>query len=162
MGVFFFFFFFSSRRRHTRFDCDWSSDVCSFPLAEDAREHLRRERGAAHAQEDAVPELLRGLPREGRELGGVVLAELRRVEPAEPGLGHVLRAPERRVAGPEARADLLLADGIEPRGRILLAPAQALAQLRLLREGLRPRPCRDRVQEAVERLGEEIEALFGQ
>src|SRR2546430_1312154 len=21
--------FFSSRRRHTRFDCDWSSDVCS-------------------------------------------------------------------------------------------------------------------------------------
>src|SRR5688572_31740071 len=25
----FIFFFFSSRRRHTRFDCDWSSDVCS-------------------------------------------------------------------------------------------------------------------------------------
>src|SRR5260370_4448972 len=23
------FFFFSSRRRHTRFKCDWSSDVCS-------------------------------------------------------------------------------------------------------------------------------------
>src|SRR2546430_1221712 len=22
-------YFFSSRRRHTRFDCDWSSDVCS-------------------------------------------------------------------------------------------------------------------------------------
>src|SRR5256886_3642435 len=30
------FFFFSSRRRHTRFDCDWSSDVCS--------SDLRRER----------------------------------------------------------------------------------------------------------------------
>src|SRR5256886_5230244 len=29
-----FFFFFSSRRRHTRFDCDWSSDVCSSDLAE--------------------------------------------------------------------------------------------------------------------------------
>src|SRR5205085_3804789 len=29
----FFFFFFSSRRRHTRFDCDWSSDVCSSDLA---------------------------------------------------------------------------------------------------------------------------------
>src|SRR2546430_10360758 len=27
-----FFFFFSSRRRHTRFDCDWSSDVCSCDL----------------------------------------------------------------------------------------------------------------------------------
>src|SRR5205085_4990079 len=25
--------FFSSRRRHTRFDCDWSSDVCSSDLA---------------------------------------------------------------------------------------------------------------------------------
>src|SRR5688572_31817077 len=30
---FIFFFFFSSRRRHTRFDCDWSSDVCSSDLA---------------------------------------------------------------------------------------------------------------------------------
>src|SRR2546430_7760114 len=25
-------FYFSSRRRHTRFDCDWSSDVCSSDL----------------------------------------------------------------------------------------------------------------------------------
>src|SRR2546430_13938122 len=31
MGLFT--FFFSSRRRHTRFDCDWSSDVCSSDLA---------------------------------------------------------------------------------------------------------------------------------
>src|SRR3989475_2128439 len=35
-GHLFLSFFFSSRRRHTRFDCDWSSDVCSsdirFPL----------------------------------------------------------------------------------------------------------------------------------
>src|SRR2546427_4220079 len=30
-----FFFFFSSRRRHTRFDCDWSSDVCSSDLLVD-------------------------------------------------------------------------------------------------------------------------------
>src|SRR5260370_40542669 len=29
MGLF---FFFSSRRRHTRFKCDWSSDVCSSDL----------------------------------------------------------------------------------------------------------------------------------
>src|SRR5260370_6123738 len=28
------FFFFSSRRRHTRFKCDWSSDVCSSDLSE--------------------------------------------------------------------------------------------------------------------------------
>src|SRR5688572_5861642 len=32
-----FFFFFSSRRRHTRFDCDWSSDVCSSDLMQAAR-----------------------------------------------------------------------------------------------------------------------------
>src|SRR2546430_5447129 len=31
--MFMFFFFFSSRRRHTRFDCDWSSDVCSSDLS---------------------------------------------------------------------------------------------------------------------------------
>src|SRR5260370_13635782 len=31
------FFFFSSRRRHTRFKCDWSSDVCSSDLELRAR-----------------------------------------------------------------------------------------------------------------------------
>src|SRR2546427_4342395 len=31
--IYIFFFFFSSRRRHTRFDCDWSSDVCSSDLS---------------------------------------------------------------------------------------------------------------------------------
>src|SRR3989475_5577593 len=30
-------FFFSSRRRHTRFDCDWSSDVCSSDLSDPPR-----------------------------------------------------------------------------------------------------------------------------
>src|SRR5205085_9230182 len=40
-------FFFSSRRRHTRFDCDWSSDVCSsdlsLPNLLDDRSHLLEE-----------------------------------------------------------------------------------------------------------------------
>src|SRR5689334_15586992 len=31
--IMFIFFFFSSRRRHTRWNCDWSSDVCSSDLA---------------------------------------------------------------------------------------------------------------------------------
>src|SRR2546427_7491361 len=35
------FFFFSSRRRHTRFDCDWSSDVCSSDLPLQSREARR-------------------------------------------------------------------------------------------------------------------------
>src|SRR5256886_8342843 len=34
-----FFFFFSSRRRHTRFDCDWSSDMCSSDLGDRALEN---------------------------------------------------------------------------------------------------------------------------
>src|SRR2546427_7012138 len=37
------FFFFSSRRRHTRFDCDWSSDVCSSDLAGRAQEQAELE-----------------------------------------------------------------------------------------------------------------------
>src|SRR2546430_11091897 len=39
-----FFFFFSSRRRHTRFDCDWSSDVCSSDLAGGFREDREGKR----------------------------------------------------------------------------------------------------------------------
>src|SRR5688572_19009687 len=31
-SAYLFVFFFSSRRRHTRYDCDWSSDVCSSDL----------------------------------------------------------------------------------------------------------------------------------
>src|SRR5260370_23034914 len=39
-------FFFSSRRRHTRFKCDWSSDVCSSDLAPGFEMHyLSRTRG---------------------------------------------------------------------------------------------------------------------
>src|SRR2546430_9651196 len=35
-------YFFSSRRRHTRFDCDWSSDVCSSDLmASDSSEWIQ-------------------------------------------------------------------------------------------------------------------------
>src|SRR5579859_2306501 len=37
-----FFFFFSSRRRHTIFDCDWSSDVCSSDLPAADRQQAGR------------------------------------------------------------------------------------------------------------------------
>src|SRR6266481_4202169 len=50
-----FFFFFSSRRRHTRWNCDWSSDVCSSDLrvrglrpAIASRRNLSRSRSAHH------------------------------------------------------------------------------------------------------------------
>src|SRR2546430_6298313 len=38
------FFFFSSRRRHTRFDCDWSSDVCSSDLVDPTHIHVTNHR----------------------------------------------------------------------------------------------------------------------
>src|SRR3989475_6819544 len=50
---FLFFFFFSSRRRHTRFDCDLSSDVCSsdLPLSDPSRRrHLSARRGWREAR----------------------------------------------------------------------------------------------------------------
>src|SRR6266481_7425948 len=44
--MFFFFFFFSSRRRHTRWNCDWSSDVCSSDLFTGSTEVGRAIRAA--------------------------------------------------------------------------------------------------------------------
>src|SRR2546430_12309179 len=52
-------FFFSSRRRHTRFDCDWSSDVCSSDLASHLEQH-RRTAGDAAAQEGIEVSAARG------------------------------------------------------------------------------------------------------
>src|SRR2546430_6916751 len=64
--TFFFFFFFSSRRRHTRFDCDWSSDVCSSDL--EATQGLRLEvqqiyRSSVNVRARTDPRLLRLVPR---------------------------------------------------------------------------------------------------
>src|SRR5688572_33400822 len=61
---FIFFFFFSSRRRHTRFDCDWSSDVCSSDLPDRAEGleclvHARASPGCAQPFDD---EVVRPLP----------------------------------------------------------------------------------------------------
>src|SRR2546430_9260478 len=47
MCVVYVFFFFSSRRRHTRFDCDWSSDVCSSDLTMTTLEYNYRPPGTA-------------------------------------------------------------------------------------------------------------------
>src|SRR5689334_11604846 len=55
-------FFFSSRRRHTRWNCDWSSDVCSSDLAH-RRRHARRARQEYHppCQPSPMIPLLKGL-----------------------------------------------------------------------------------------------------
>src|SRR2546427_12116946 len=47
-----FFFFFSSRRRHTRFDCDWSSDVCSSDL--DTTTRLKRVESESQSAEEVI------------------------------------------------------------------------------------------------------------
>src|SRR2546430_11599695 len=55
------FFFFSSRRRHTRFDCDWSSDVCSSDLEVAIREAIERHyEGQTSGITDIVSELNSG------------------------------------------------------------------------------------------------------
>src|SRR6266568_8367183 len=43
------FFFFSSRRRHTRWNCDWSSDVCSSDLRHAATKGVH---ASAHRYQD--------------------------------------------------------------------------------------------------------------
>src|SRR2546430_12637474 len=48
-------FFFSSRRRHTRFDCDWSSDVCSSDLDEACPAHHLQWIGVTKAKPGADP-----------------------------------------------------------------------------------------------------------
>src|SRR5256886_10232412 len=71
-------FFFSSRRRHTRFDCDWSSDVCSsdlqlhrryvFDRSFHSRQH--RQKFAPHAASVSEPTRLRFRHQPGDPSGG--------------------------------------------------------------------------------------------
>src|SRR2546430_3524817 len=71
------FFFFSSRRRHTRFDCDWSSDVCSSDLVSglpwaraenDFRRRADRARRAKIARTGSGPPLAPRREADGRLL----------------------------------------------------------------------------------------------
>src|SRR5689334_23558108 len=88
---FFFFFFFSSRRRHTRWNCDWSSDVCSSDLvrAHDGRRRRARS-GGRHARK--VEEAAAGVRNDGP--GQVARSEIAYESP---------RSEERRV-GKECRS----------------------------------------------------------
>src|SRR2546430_4653467 len=67
-------FFFSSRRRHTRFDCDWSSDVCSSDLPACRRRGLRSSSQETRL-ERSFERFLPPAPQDKR-----------REEPAEPAL----------------------------------------------------------------------------
>src|SRR2546430_3726761 len=91
-----FFFFFSSRRRHTRFDCDWSSDVCSSDLQRELEGHLL----AAHGDAAGGVQVLDGDLVAGPDLGAAAA-----VASGERHNGADLdsRSEERRV-GKECRS----------------------------------------------------------
>src|SRR6266478_1057020 len=79
------FFFFSSRRRHTRFDCDWSSDVCSSDLKQ------RRARSSSAGVVDRRAQ------------------KIQRVEKAERGCAGLSErvGPTRQTARIQTKADRL-------------------------------------------------------
>src|SRR5438309_11985076 len=82
-------FFFSSRRRHTRWNCDWSSDVCSSDLL------LRDEDGGGIVAEVAAEEI------EASEGNRVLIVRVR-LDRLQHLRDH-LRSEERRV-GKECRS----------------------------------------------------------
>src|SRR2546430_7813293 len=87
-----YFFFFSSRRRHTRFDCDWSSDVCSSDLSNDAPEPVKSEfRTIIETQTVGIP------------LGDACAKLYERIPLAECNFFGIVRSEERRV-GKECRS----------------------------------------------------------
>src|SRR2546427_9044758 len=91
------FFFFSSRRRHTRFDCDWSSDVCSsdLPLPAAQREVVTLRHGAGLTFREIAERL-------GRPLGTVLTQMRAALEKIGVAL-EAYRSEERRV-GKECRS----------------------------------------------------------
>src|SRR5688572_32513231 len=82
-------FFISSRRRHTRFDCDWSSDVCSSDLAlsynnpsEQATQSVFAGRAAATAAPVGGNDLMQDrAPAPARVGGDDVIKTVKREEP---------------------------------------------------------------------------------
>src|SRR5688572_5837815 len=95
--------FFSSRRRHTIFDCDWSSDVCSSDLARGDAEEVHGGRLVRDGVEGGR-ELGLGEPRKAGELAVDALLGLRGPLVDRVDLGAVARREDDclRAAGGEA------------------------------------------------------------
>src|SRR2546430_11733136 len=85
-------FFFSSRRRHTRFDCDWSSDVCSSDLALPFSGTLYDLLVQKNEAEPPPPaQLVGGIP---EDLDALCVALLRRDPAGRPTAAEILRRLE--------------------------------------------------------------------
>src|SRR2546430_14330784 len=90
-------FFFSSRRRHTRFDCDWSSDVCSSDLLQEPQGRCQTDRSS-----DELSQFVSNT-RDGAILGDVV-----RCKPMPAGRrpGLPVQAEDRKSGGEGKSVDL--------------------------------------------------------
>src|SRR3989475_628908 len=103
------FFFFSSRRRHTRFDCDWSSDVCSSDLVTVGTNNQTVTASAANALGSPLTFVASAV--DARIAGTVSLTKgmlapprVQRVGADATGVGPVLRAPSLPAKQPPALA----------------------------------------------------------
>src|SRR5260370_6483222 len=81
-----FLFFFSSRRRHTRFKCDWSSDVCSSDLNQRWKKSSHAEESQLQRHHHRVLEFLRRYLQTW-PLDALGHAQLRK-RPADANHGH--------------------------------------------------------------------------
>src|SRR2546427_5776325 len=131
-------FFFSSRRRHTRFDCDWSSDVCSSDLAHRAgiaeRERLAGEAEAQHARLLAVERASRvdrqKIVAERRERRRVLERVAGEVRKSRKEI-RVLRADEARLARLIERIGRILVESVPEPGDRHVTFSTLRGQLRL-------------------------------
>src|SRR6266478_5870139 len=102
----FFFFFFSSRRRHTRFDCDWSSDVCSSDLTIEISDDgtvsiacVNSEGGLAAKKriEDITADVEVGRVYDGTVLKLLDFGAIVQLLPGKDGLLHISQISQERV-----------------------------------------------------------------
>src|SRR5689334_23686289 len=106
-NCFIFFFFFSSRRRHTRWNCDWSSEVCSSDLEVLERyQHVRAFGIAGDSRAMSPAEMDESLAGIFRSLHShqpkIVHYKTCSTFDSSPEVGSIGRSEERRV-GKECR-----------------------------------------------------------
>src|SRR5205085_12568456 len=108
-------FFFSSRRRHTRFDCDWSSDVCSSDLLGQPRAgpergdtSVRLTQGTFSYLPDLTDEEIAAQVRYAVDRGWALAVEYSD-DPHPRNVYWEMRSEERRV-GKECRAGVAAED----------------------------------------------------
>src|SRR2546430_5577005 len=68
------FFFFSSRRRHTRFDCDWSSDVCSSDLFSFRADYSENDKSALKEKQQELLRLILPAYRDAASRGQIEIS----------------------------------------------------------------------------------------